>query len=57
VIVDDVIVFEEPMFRDGIIAQAVDHVVALGIPYFSAVTNNARNSWVASHYWFQPGQY
>jgi hypothetical protein len=45
------------MFRDGIIAQAVDHVVALGIPYFSAVTNNARNSWVASHYWFQPGQY
>jgi hypothetical protein len=38
VIVDDIIVFEEPMFQDGIIAQAMDQMVALGIPFFSAAT-------------------
>jgi len=34
VIVDDVIFFAEPMFQDGIIAQAVDTVKGLGVPYF-----------------------
>jgi hypothetical protein len=38
VIVDDIIVFEEPMFQDGIIAQAMDQMVALWIPFFSAAT-------------------
>jgi hypothetical protein len=47
VIVDDIIYYAEPMFQDGIIAQAVDQVVAQGIPFFSAADNEARKSWIA----------
>jgi hypothetical protein len=35
------------MFQDGIIAQAVDQVVAQGIPFFSPAGNEARKSWIA----------
>ena len=45
VIVDDVIYFGEPMFQDGVIAQAVDSVAANGVAYFSAAGNYARQSY------------
>ena len=48
VIVDDVIYFAEPMFQDGVIAQAVDNVKANGVAYFSSAGNSARQSFESS---------
>jgi subtilisin family serine protease len=45
VIVDDIIYFAEPMFEDGIIAQAVDDVHHDGVAYFSSAGNDARASY------------
>lgn len=45
IINDDVIYFAEPMFQDGIIAQAVDSVRAMGVAYFSAAGNQADESY------------
>ena len=45
VITDDIIYFEEPMFQDGIVAQAVDQVKARGVSYFSAAQNDGRRSY------------
>lgn len=47
IINDDVIYFAEPMFQDGVIAQAVDSVKALGAAYFSAAGNQDDQSYEA----------
>jgi len=47
VICDDVFFYAEPMFSDGVIAQAVDKVTAKGIPYFSAAGNEGASGYAA----------
>jgi hypothetical protein len=41
IIVDDVIYPTEPMFQDGVVAQAVDDVAAAGISHFSSAGNRS----------------
>ncbi|BCX82759.1 large repetitive protein [Methylomarinovum caldicuralii] len=53
VIVDDVGYASEPMFQDGIIAQAVDQVKAMGVAYFSSAGNEGRLGYGGA---FNPGR-
>jgi len=49
IIIDDVIYLDEPMFQDGIIAQAVDMVVDQGVAYFSSAGNTDRMAYEAPY--------
>ena len=51
VIVDDVTYFEEPVFQDGIIAQAVNQVTANGTVYFSSAANSGSKTMGTSGTW------
>jgi hypothetical protein len=54
VIVDDAFSPFEPFFQDGIIAQAVNIVVASGVAYFASAGNDGR---LAYDHAFVPGQF
>jgi hypothetical protein len=45
VIVDDITYITEPFFKDGIVAEAVNTVVAEGVTYFSAAGNFGSKSY------------
>ncbi len=47
VIVDDIGYLAEPMFQDGIIAQAIDEVAGRGVAYFSSAGNDADRSYAS----------
>jgi Subtilase family len=51
IIVDDIFYFAEPVFQDGIIAQAVEDVVADGAQYYSSAGNSGNLNDGTSGVW------
>jgi hypothetical protein len=49
VIADDIFYLDEPMFQDGVVAQAVDAAKAAGVSYFASAGNRARQSWEGTY--------
>ena len=49
VIIDDISYFAEPFFQDGLVAQAVDEVTAMGVSYYSSAGNSVDNSYEAPY--------
>jgi hypothetical protein len=45
IIVDDVGYPDEPIFQDGVVAQAIDAAAAKGVAYFSSTGNDDRHSY------------
>jgi subtilase family protein len=56
IIVDDVIYPTEPMFQDGVIAQAVDDVAAAGVSHFSSAGNRSGSESYDSKVRIVPGR-
>jgi len=56
VVVDDVIYFSEPMWQDGIIAQAAAACVNNGVPYFSSAGNYANRGYFGQYVDLNPAQ-
>ncbi|MGB7159382.1 MAG: S8 family serine peptidase, partial [Tepidisphaeraceae bacterium] len=51
VIVDDIVYFAEPMFQDGVIAQAIDEVVTTrGVNYFTSAGNQASRAYESTNF-------
>jgi len=50
VIVDDLGLFIEPFYQDGVVSQAIDSVSARDIPYFSAAGNDTRQSYASTSF-------
>ena len=48
-VVDDIIFFAEPMFQDGVVAQAADRAFDNGVPYFSAAGNGDVQSYESAY--------
>ena len=48
VICDDVGYYDEPMFSDGVVAQAVDKATAAGAVYFSSAGNDGNSGYTAT---------